>query len=330
MKNNIPEEVLVKFFTGESSREEQEWLMQWKNESVDNHLLFREFELIWANSVKENVDLTIDVESDLDKVHQQLQDSPEKNKRTRSQSVRLFPNLYKIAAVIVIAAGLGITYYFMNTNVPTGYKEISTRADELREVILADGTQVSINASSTFYYPAIFDENTRKVYLKGEAYFEVAKNKHKPFVIEAEGATTTVLGTSFNVRAFSKEELVTVTVLEGKVAFAAAKGQVTLTAGEKGILDKNKESVSEERNSDPNYIAWKTRKLIFREVELKEVAKTLGNYYHATIKIEDEKLASRTFTSTFDDKTLQDVLEIIKLSLNIKVEKKDGIYMLKE
>jgi len=228
-----------------------------------------------------------------------------------------------IAAVLIISAGLWMAYFLLHEKLATKmFVEIATLQGEKKEVVLPDSSHVWLNSGSKLKYASQFVKKERKVYLEGEAYFEVFKDPSKPFVIEAGNSVTRVLGTAFNLCARKGESYVVVTVTEGKVAFGSkeAATPVHLKPGDKGILNTGTHQTEKVVNEDPNFLAWKTGKLIFRNTPLSQVALKLTDFYGRSIRVENAGKADIPFTSTFDHQSLRDVITIIELSLQVKAD----------
>ena len=189
------------------------------------------------------------------------------------------------------------------------------------EVILEDGTEVIVNRHSSLRYSKSFDQEERKVYLSGEAWFDVATDSTMPFVIDAGTALVEVLGTSFNVNAYKDNPTVEITVESGLVALSSKEDQkdlIVMKAGSGGSYNRSQKSLKLIPTSDPNTISWKTRELFFDASTLREVAELLNKVYDTHIVIMNEELASCPITVTFRDQTLEAVLNVLELTLDLQ------------
>lgn len=157
-------------------------------------------------------------------------------------------------------------------------------------LVLADGTKVWLNAESSLRYPVAFDGKQRRVELKGEACFEVAKNAACPFIVSADGMDTQVLGTKFNVRSYTSSDR-HVTLVNGKV-------QVTNTANRSSVLlqpgqDLTYTATGEEKISNVNiatYTAWTEGMFYFEDTKLKDIMSAMGRWYNVNIDFEQTEL----------------------------------------
>jgi transmembrane sensor len=155
-------------------------------------------------------------------------------------------------------------------------------------LILADGTNVWLNAASSIKYPTAFTGADRTVEITGEAYFEVAHNKAKPFKVKSSGQTVTVLGTHFDVNAYNDEQAVKTTLLEGSVKVNTASAETIIKPGEQAILAQNKLNVTATDTEDA--IAWKNGMFRFNEENLESIMRKVSRWYNVDIEYADEDI----------------------------------------
>ncbi|WP_052670648.1 FecR family protein [Draconibacterium sediminis] len=161
-------------------------------------------------------------------------------------------------------------------------------------LVLSDGTRIWLNSDSELSFPAKFNGEKRKIYLKGEAYLEVAKNKNFPFVVGVKGVQVEVLGTSFNVKAYENVET---TLVEGKVNILTnASTGVILQPGDQGIVDANDNSVEVKQVDTRIYTSWVNGMFSFRSMTLEEIMKTFERWYNVSVSYEEEELKQRHFS----------------------------------
>jgi transmembrane sensor len=195
------------------------------------------------------------------------------------------------------------------------------------EVILPDNSHITIREGSTLKYPEKFASNERNVTLEGEAFFDVARDESKPFIIDAQSATVQVLGTSFNVR--SGEHAASVVVVTGKVKMAMRKDAskaLILTPGEKGLLQDG--DLKEEAANAGNYISWKTGTLSFKEQPFKSIINELSAITNTMIHFQlTEAQQQLLVTVSFKEKQpLEDMLTELCLITNTKWAKETEAY----
>lgn len=174
------------------------------------------------------------------------------------------------------------------------FNEIIVPFGKFHSLKLSDGTKVWINAGSRMIYPPAFSGKSREVYVQGEAYFEVTKDKSRPFYVKTDKFRLEVLGTKFCVLADGKEDLFTALLLEGKVTLSSdqtrfAKGQeVDLTPGHLALLSEDGRSFKIAPVEYPeNYIAWKNGYLIFNDEPLSELLQRVSRYYNIVIELKN-------------------------------------------
>ena len=185
-------------------------------------------------------------------------------------------------------------------------------------VQLADGSTINLNAESSIKYPANFDGATRKVYLTGEGFFNVTKNKNKPFVVHSDNITTTVLGTSFNVSAYKNEHEIVIALVTGKVLVEDAENnKVLLTPGLMVSYNKkNKKGFEESAFNYIDVIGWKDGVLSFKEATLAQVFTNLERWYGVTITADKTIDLEGKYTGSFKNEPLANILDAFSIVEN--------------
>jgi transmembrane sensor len=184
---------------------------------------------------------------------------------------------------------------------------------------LSDGSKVWLNKKTKVSYSSDFNQDTRTIHLEGEAYFEIAKNPKKPFIIIAPNSRTTVLGTAFNLKAYKNEKTVELTVTHGKVSFANNRSQaIVLEKGNKGVIQYGTNELVKLDNNGTNSLSWKDEKLVFENSSFKEVCSDLESYFSITTNTKSNELNNCRFTGSFNKPQLEDVLKVIEVTMNIE------------
>lgn len=192
------------------------------------------------------------------------------------------------------------------------------------KVQLADGTRVWVNSCTEFRYPLQFTGDRRVVYLKGEAYFEVAPDKDKPFIVQADGGVNVrVLGTRFNVSAYEKEANVTTTLAEGSVELILPGQSRRIKPGEQLIFDKGKGSFTVKQVDAAVYSAWKEGKFIFENQDLEQIMDRLQLWYEIGVFYADEEAKHYRFTGDLKkydsfEKIVRMIEEVAGVKITIK------------
>ena len=175
---------------------------------------------------------------------------------------------------------------------------------------LSDGTLVWLNADSEIKFPNRFDKKERTVSVKGELFFDVAKDKEHPFIVETPNGKISVLGTAFNVYCYQDEVPVT-TLVRGKIAYSLGKESVILNSGQQCRVENNKLSV---KNVDTyEYVSWIDEVIVFKDKTLNEIMNTLSRLYDVNIQYEDQSLKRLPFTGSFKQyEHLDDIIRMIE------------------
>jgi transmembrane sensor len=245
-------------------------------------------------------------------------------------SIRLKLNTFlRVAAMLIIL--LGISFLLKNFVFSPGQLTISGNDLNPKDPYhLEDGSLVYLNRNSNLSISKRFGKKNRKVSLKGEAFFEIKRNEKIPFIITTGKTTTQVFGTSFNIYSDSSEQ-VSVTVVTGVVEFFTTKGndRVRLVAGERGTYNPDMAGITKESTADRNFQAWNTGILYFNETPLPEAFRLLQKQYSRVFVFETKKENLPTLTTTFENLTLEAVLEELNLLLNTKNEIKNDTIIFK-
>ncbi|MGK6350153.1 FecR family protein [Parapedobacter sp. DT-150] len=179
------------------------------------------------------------------------------------------------------------------------------------QIVLPDGTKVWLNADSRLEYPVMFSGDTRNVQLEGEAYFEVAENKEKPFIVHTAGERVQVLGTHFNINAYRDEQISTVALLEGKVKVTLPNNTArVLRPGEQSSVSNG--TIEVQPVNVDEAVAWKNGEFMFNNENLSSVMRKLARWYNLEIELEPglETISIWGSVSRYDD--FSKVLQIIK------------------
>ncbi len=191
------------------------------------------------------------------------------------------------------------------------YNEIIVPRGGEYMLVLADGTSVVLNSDTRLRFPETFTETERKVFLSGEAYFSVARNEQCPFLVEFESGQVRVLGTQFNVKAYSGQPTFA-TLVSGKVKVCSDTDSVVLQPGELCEISTADRSLSVREADMMSVLAWKNGEFVFKDVSLEQVMEELSRWYDAEIEYDDSTLPDMRFHIYMDRaKTLEEALQII-------------------
>jgi transmembrane sensor len=194
------------------------------------------------------------------------------------------------------------------------YATLTTPRGKQQQLVLHDGTKVWLNAASSIRFPSSFTGDTREVEITGEAYFEVAENKTKPFIVHAGQSKVEVLGTHFNVMAYGNENSLQTTLLEGSVKFRHGDKTVLLKPGQQSQLTSNKEIVLIRDADVETAVAWKNGKQAFSKSDIRFIMRQIERWYDIDVEYKGE-VPKRTFSGDISrSANLSELLKLLEAS----------------
>lgn len=235
----------------------------------------------------------------------------------------------RIAAVLFIPLLLVSSWLFYkqlihNNAGQYAQQEITSPPGVRSQVMLPDGSKVWLNAESTIRFPVPFSSESRNVDLTGEAFFDVVKNPKQPFVVQSGKVKVKVLGTRFNYKAFSDDKSIEVILEEGKIALTIntdeGKKDAVLKPGDHAIIEKQTGETTVRNENISKYIAWHTGKLVFDNTPMSELAQMLERWYGIEVIVQDPEVLNYRFTTTFENESLPQVIELLELSSPIRIK----------
>lgn len=259
-------------------------------------------------------------------------ETAKKEKREHAKS-RVITWMTRAAAILFIPL-LAFFLYFISekniapdqhTQLSVDYIEVVSQLGSRTVLQLSDGTEVHLNYGSRLKYPQTFIGNTREVILEGEGYFDVAHNPAKPFIVTTREIQVKALGTEFDVLAYSDDDKVQTTLVEGKVVLEriSPNGQTikigSMVPGQHVNYNLQTGDIKSTKGSIEKYIAWKDDKMIFEDTPITEVAQKLKRKYNVEIKVQDD-IKDYDYTVTFLDEPLMQILELMTIATPISYE----------
>lgn len=330
--NNIPEiidDLLVKYLLEEATPQERTEVEQWIAASADNKRYFEHFELIWDESKKLAASSTVNVDDAWARFMNKV-DTDEKDEYTiPAQPERKTISLgnygwMKAAAILVMILGGGWFYYI---TAGPGSMITEQAGDQTLVANLPDGSTVTLNRNSSITYPAHFRGGHRNVTLKGEGFFNITPDKTKPFIIDADHNNITVVGTSFNVK--TNAERTEVIVETGIVEVAKQQNAIRVMPHEKALVTADAAMPVKSSNEDELYNYYRTKKFVCNGTSLTRLVEIMNEAYDTHITIGNQKLAELEIRTTFDEGSLDETLNVIKMTYGINVEKNGSTIILK-
>ncbi len=351
-------DILIKYLNNKCSNDEfdefAEWVKEQTLEGERKNLIFNHW-----NSLKSEHDEKYEEKYNvlLDRIHHKINLQTQKNKAKKVVILSEVGKWFSRVAAVLLIPLLGIIFYLASNNtIP--FEKLTDLAVDSLEIIapigsqtvvqLSDGTEVNLNYASRIKYPRNFNGNTREIKLTGEAYFDVAHNPDKPFIVKTGNLNIKAVGTEFNVRAYPADDDISTTLIEGKVLIEKELPDhktfqiKNMVPGQYVTYNLNSgNTVSVEGNIN-KYVAWKDGKMVFDNTPITEVTKELSRKFNVDIEVADE-ISELTYTVTFVNDPLFLILDLmtettpitykrlprVKLSdgtfskLKIKIEKRE-------
>jgi len=319
---DMQDDILISYLLGEASPEEIKQVERWRktDEACEGRL--KEFRLLWETSKN----LMDSAENDADLALWRFREKARERANTKDHVLSLKPKMrwLSVAASFLLIAGALWFYTFQHRITEI---RLTTNAGT-QNVILPDGSQIILNHRSDFEYPSAFSNNQRLVKLRsGEAFFNVAHNKTKPFLINTGKILIRVVGTSFNVK--NKNGNVEVIVETGIVEVSKGGHTIQLTPGEKTMVKRSSKTLEKYRSTDQLYNYYRSKEFEAQDTPLWRVVEVLNEAYDSHIVIERKELRNLPLNTTFKNESLDKVLDVISRTFKINVERKRGVIILK-
>jgi ferric-dicitrate binding protein FerR (iron transport regulator) len=307
---------LVKHLLNEATADEQWQVKEWLAADEANLAYYNQLKKIWDHSRQLAQTSTVDENKAWLRFQQRIYPVPLRKSNF---------GWIRIAASVIIVVGAGLIAYLLMNDTS---KQVTTLAQQtVLNDTLSDGSIVTINKGSSISYNPKFKGDTRQVALKGEAFFNVTPNRKKPFVITVNDVRITVVGTSFNVK--NSNGSTEVVVETGVVRVTRGEETIELKANERVAVNAQVPVLSKEEVSDKLYNYYRTKEFVCDDTPLWKLVEVVNEAYAAKIVIGDPAIRNLTITTTFDNESLEQVLNVIKETFNITVIKEGDTITLK-
>lgn len=282
----------------------------------DNELLDEMASEVWEESADLKSSTTFVNQHSYNEAQQILKDL----KHKKTWNLKRFSYAAVGIAASFILAFLGMHNLAKLDNAPVQMAEVSTGFGERKQVLLADGSRVVLNACSSLQYPKEFEDDVRKVQLNGQAYFEVARNEKQPFFVETGKFHVQVLGTEFDVKSYTDDEIVSVEVKSGKVEVTLPEAMLRLKKDEQVLMN----TVSGEFNKkkeNKEVATWRKGSLCFNHTPIRDVARELERIYNCTIEFSEGQEFVNVITGEHENQSLESILESLHIVSGINYRK---------
>lgn len=224
-----------------------------------------------------------------------------------------------VAAIVCIVFG-SIGYFNYMVEQEVTFAEVATSFGEKKQITLPDGTLLVLNSCSQVRYPDRFTGTTRRVELKGEGFFRVARNENMPFIVNTGHFDVRVLGTHFDVKAYPTDEIVSVSVESGKVQVDLPEAMMRLHASEQVLINTLSGEYSK-RKEERGVAVWIKGELRFNSTPIRDVAKELERVYNCRITFAVDQEFNNLISGEHDNPNLESVLQSIEYISGIKYKK---------
>lgn len=322
MQEELYISLLQKKLSGSLTLGEQSELDSWLALSTDNQLVARQVERAWEASGGFSQEVGLDADADFERLERRIA-AAEATTGAKVVSMQPRRKWLAIAAAVLLLIAVPILLRKFLSDAGQVETVVSNDSPTPQPVALADGSKVWLNSRSSLRHFTSNDGKERRVELKGEAFFEVAKNPEKPFVVQTDLGEVTVLGTSFNVRSQPGSATLEVNVSTGKVRLQPTNASETLVlvANETGIFDQSKNSLVKTGGMANNAAAWHTGKLVFENAPLEEALRQLSALYGVRLTADNEEVRRCMVNVTFDQMPLKTALETLRTLVGAKLVK---------
>ena len=307
MDRNIPWDLIIRRFKHEISAEEQTELEVWFADKA-NHTLFLELQSVWLSLMAEGTNYVSEVDALWKRMELCIK---EKEPKIVKMSLSSFRWLLGVASVFLLllfsATSYVISEWYQTSSAVLTYSSLNGKS----KVILPDGKKVWLNAESTLEYSTSLWSKKRNVFLKGEAYFEVAKDSERLFVVNGGGVAVKVYGTVFNVEARENDKNVNVSLLSGSILVENAGASQMLTPGDVAVCLKNKPSIRTERFDVAFSSIWAHESIRFERKSIRELTEYLSKWYDVKIVLDPQVPTDQAYTFSIKHESLEEVLRLI-------------------
>jgi len=311
--------IIQKYLQGKSSEAENQQLHQWMQQSPDNKKRLLAEKDIWDTYAFHSDLKKYETKPELEILKKRLK--PAKLSRTINLN-----EILKIAAILLVTFGLGwasqyIPFAGHDQTAEVTLQEIFVPKGQINQVFLADGTRIWINSETKLTIPSVFENYKRVVKLSGEAFFEVAKDKNRPFKVEVNGQQIEVLGTSFNVRAYENSNVIETTLETGQIQLHIGNQTALLKPGEQSLFNRAEKQLVISKVNPETFSSWKDGRFEFQNEDLIEVFKVIERWYDVEITADEGYFKGMRFSGVIKrNKDTKHFLELLNLTVPIRYE----------
>lgn len=313
MENQNVALMLWKYIMGFATEDERVEVERWLDGDPSNWNILEKAARIWHASLTRRRIASRDPYKAFGKVHRRI---------GRDRRRKLVTRIMTAASFVIGVVGLTVSaFYLSRSGIESQMIAMTTNPGMRSHMTLPDGTQVYLNAGSTLTYPSVYSKDERRVVLEGEAYFKVVHDEDRPFIVSAadDKVRVKVLGTEFNVSAYGRDSLIQTTLVNGSVMLEieGKNGRIVMEPCEKVTYSLIDSRVYKERCCTEGVTSWTEGCFVFRDTPMPEVLRQLSHFYSVDFKVTDRHISGYTFTGVFEDASLSQILDYLKISSKI-------------
>ncbi|MCW0484471.1 FecR family protein [Gaoshiqia sediminis] len=310
-------EKLTDYLNGGLSIEESEEIRAWFDQSAERKKELDHLEIIWGLAERLNRMEQIDKQKAKKKIDSRI--TPAKDQW------KVFIHYFQKAAAVLILPILllGAYLFFQNGNIRLSEQEFVAAYGTRSELVLPDGSKVWLNSGSKLKYGQDFNLDNRRVFLTGEAFFEISANKSKPFDVVTGQFTVRAVGTEFNVFSYEENEFET-SLEEGQTEVFLSgtndpdDSKLKMRPGQRVVFDKHEERLVLSEVDVSQFSSWRDGKLSFKNTPVSEVITKMERWFNVDIELKDTELLNYRYTAVFENETVLQALEMLSFSSPIK------------
>ncbi|RGP15224.1 FecR family protein [Parabacteroides gordonii] len=316
----INEEILLQYIDGMLTANDAAAVEEWLAASPENEKLLEQLYFTREVVSRVRVMQSVDPEQSLRRFKAQVH---KLDKKVRLR--RMIGLAQRVAAVLFVPLLVLAAFFWMQGGKKeVRMVEVRTNPGVVSMFNLPDGSRVWLSSASQLTYPSDFVAGSREVELEGQGYFEVTHNAAQPFIVHAgQEYEVEVLGTTFNVAAYSDDDRIETTLVEGSVnvhvkTVGGQELSCRIRPREKATFTKTTKELEVETVNPEHETAWKDGELIFRNHPMSQVLKVLSRHYHVKFEVKDSLVLKSIITARFKDEQLPQVMEYLRLASGIK------------
>ena len=305
---NTPDKELIdRVIAGQATKKEAREVVEWFSDTTEGQAYLSEL----INSDAHLLDLEGVDESSLPPMLSQ-KILAEINRQIRQKEIRHL--IFRVAAILIPFVMIaGLTFY-TNSRLDlfgtSGYSEIYIPKGEKTRILFQDGSQAFLNADTKIRYPEKFGLTERKIQLEGEAYFKIATNSNRPFIVQINDTKVKVLGTSFNVKAYKNDKNLNIVLDKGKISFITPRNSYNLLPGQQAVYNTESGQCSiYSLDKSTEASLWVNNITQFKDTPLPEVLKTLNRKFNVEFRLNDPNAYKYTYTLTTESNSLKEIIK---------------------